>query len=696
MTSPYDGLAPLDAALAYLAAGFSVVPVKRDGSKAPALGSWKPFQSEPPTPEQARRWWSVPDPPGVALVCGAVSGGLELIDFDREADLIFPRWCALVEEMSPGTLSRVSIVRTPRKPAGYHVWLRCPDMETPGNGKLAELSAQEQAQEAAAAKAEGRKAHTVLIETRGEGGYALAPGCPPECHENHALYEHHAGVPLLQLDCLSIDERDALVACARHFDREIAPEPTPKTAAGNGPDLRPGDDFDRRGPDWSEILAGWVLAGRGEGGERRWRRPGKSHGWSATTGHCSSGGADLLRVFSSNAGPLEEGKAYGKFRAYAALDHGGDLSAAAKALAGRGYGSQSSANGRKASASGTSSSEGAAPAGRQRVPFPPPVPASQLPRVDYADLAVLDGYLYRGRVSLLWSLPKVGKTTLLAGLLRAMGADNLSETFIGRRVRRGKVLYVSEENAGDWGNRVGRWGIRDHVEFLCRPIPATDVHPRLIWADLIEYLAELTRSRLYDLVVIDTIGYAWGVEDENSAPLVQAALNHLTGRFPDSAVLLDHHSRKSGGEEGTGARGSVALLGYCDVNIEVRRTAPQDPSDRRRTLIVNSRIPDAPAETVIEWTEGGEIVAHGTRREEREAWILQEAMERLPADGACPTVKELLENWPSPKPKAFELQKALEQAAAAGRVTIDGSGKRGSPFRYRRQEERTPFDGVPP
>jgi putative DNA primase/helicase len=71
-----------------------------------------------------------------------------------------------------------------------------------------------------------------------------------------------------------------------------------------------------------------------------WRRPGKGgRGCSATTGYCrGKDGTDLLYVFSSNAHPFEPGRAYGRFAAYALLEHGGDYGAAAKALAAQGFG----------------------------------------------------------------------------------------------------------------------------------------------------------------------------------------------------------------------------------------------------------------------------------------------------------------------------------------------------------------------
>lgn len=113
--------------------------------------------------------------------------------------------------------------------------------------------------------------------------------------------------------------------------------------------LRPGDDYDRRGPAWAEILEphGWQLA-QSRGGADYWRRPGKdTPGISATTGYCKGqDGADLLAVFSSNAHPFEGPNGtrpctcYGKFAAFALLNHGGDFKAAARELSRQGYGDQ--------------------------------------------------------------------------------------------------------------------------------------------------------------------------------------------------------------------------------------------------------------------------------------------------------------------------------------------------------------------
>jgi hypothetical protein len=394
----------LHTALSYHAAGISIIPVRRDGTKAPDAGllplapdldtgkhrrSWDPFKERLPTHAEVRNWFDRSEPPGIGAVGGRVSGNLEQLDFDGLADEIFPQWRELVEAERPGLVARLNVTRTPRRPAGYHVRYRCSGANIPGNTKLARDPAAPPGEQ-------------VLIETRGEGGYAVTPGSPAECHATGGTYEHHSGPPLTELPDLKPEEREALVWAARYFDR-TPPEAAPKSGAnGSGP--RPGDDYDLRGPDWGEILgpAGWeCVFTRHE--ERRWRRPGKEGpGWSAITGRCKGqNGADLFRVFSGNAAPFEEGKAYGKFRAFALLRHRGDYRAAAAELAQQGYGEQANHYNGKAPAGQGCPGEppsGAAPeSGPQplRGGWEPPLPLSDAPAVPPFPSDVFPGPLER-------------------------------------------------------------------------------------------------------------------------------------------------------------------------------------------------------------------------------------------------------------------------------------------------------------
>jgi hypothetical protein len=215
-------------------------------------------------------------------------------------------------------------------------------MEIPGNTKLA-IDPSKPSKD------------RVLIETRGEGGYAIVPGSPPACHPAGRTYEHHAGPKLSQVRTVTAAERETLIRCARSFNREGRLGPS-HSAGRNGSGLSPGDDFNRRAV-WAEVLQphGWELA-RERGDVRHWRRPGKGEGISATTGHCrNEQSGDLLFVFSSNAAPFEDGRTYNKFGAYALLNHKGDWKAAAKELARQGYGERST----KSDKQGQSESPGA-------------------------------------------------------------------------------------------------------------------------------------------------------------------------------------------------------------------------------------------------------------------------------------------------------------------------------------------------
>jgi len=254
---------------------------------------------------------------GLAIVSGRASGNLEIIDFDTLA--LVPDWEAMVESIYPGLLARLVMVQTPRP--GRHVHYRCPVIA--GNQKLAQVEGPDGKPE-------------TLIETRGIGGYVLIPPSPPACHPLHRPYVLLQG-DLTCIPTISPDERDVLLNAARTFStyvnqsRIVAnPKPSPIGISGE----RPGDLF-AASVSWGDILAprGWVSAGT-RGGHTFWRRPGKTRGWSATSG---LGSTDLFYVFTTNAPPFESDMLYSKFGAFAALEYHGDLSRAASALYQMGY-----------------------------------------------------------------------------------------------------------------------------------------------------------------------------------------------------------------------------------------------------------------------------------------------------------------------------------------------------------------------
>lgn len=301
-----------DFAKRYTAAGLSVLPIRADGTKAPAIRSWQELQARIGTEAELDSWFS--NGCGIGVIAGAVSGGLEILDFDAPG--IFERFTAAVDTVSPGLLERLPHIATPGD--GHHLFLRCSDVD--GNQKLA-MSA----------------ANKVLIETRGQGGYVLTVGSPARCHTSGRLYQHVDGPAIEDVPTISADDRDILLRVARSFDeREQVEAPAAAAPRPERTGLPPGDDFAAR-TSWHEILTphGWTCVADG-----LWRRPGKTTGVSASTKATSKAGNELLRVFSSNAHPFEADTSYGKFAAFATLNHSGDFAAAAAALGSNGFGEQ--------------------------------------------------------------------------------------------------------------------------------------------------------------------------------------------------------------------------------------------------------------------------------------------------------------------------------------------------------------------
>jgi len=313
---PHDPKA-LTAALDYLATGFSLLPIRADGSKRPRLSQWKPLQTAPPTVAQVRAWFGADTPCGIGLIHGAVSGHSEVLDFDEKG--LYSQFADLCTTQGlADLLDRIPLIETPS--GGHHLLYRC-TQPVGGNTKLAETVKRK-----------------TLIETRGEGGYSLAPGSPPACHPDGKPYCFERGTPQT-VPTLTAAERDALHTTARLFDACLEPsarveEPTPRPENGAG--LRPGDEYNSRG-NYAALLErhGWRCL-RHVGSKTLWHRPGKSGpGLSATGNYADSG---LFFVFSSNASPFEPNRAYSPFAVFAYLEYGGDFHTAAQELLKMGYG----------------------------------------------------------------------------------------------------------------------------------------------------------------------------------------------------------------------------------------------------------------------------------------------------------------------------------------------------------------------
>jgi hypothetical protein len=317
-------------ALQYRRAGLNVLPFHLE-SKNPLIPYREYWDEAPPPLKWQRRILPLfRSDRRLGALCGKSSGGLEVVDIEDWGD-----FKSFVTK-NLDVLGSLPLVRTQR---GGHIYFR---------------SAFCQPKQLVAYREDG----TLLTEIRGERCVVVLPGGPPA--PGKRPYEVVAG-NIFEIPSIGEEQRKAILAGCRALHRGD-PLPEPKRVDHKSKyqlrqelierlgitiqkPYRPGDDYNKNGPDWLDILTphGWeLIEDRGE--VRTWKRPHKEDkGHSATTGYAKGAdGTDLFHVFSSDAAPFEPDKSYNRFQAYALLNWNGDWYQASEELRKMGYGYQRS------------------------------------------------------------------------------------------------------------------------------------------------------------------------------------------------------------------------------------------------------------------------------------------------------------------------------------------------------------------
>lgn len=324
-------------ALAWHEAGCQVIPAIR--GKRPAF-DWKALQHTNTTTQ-----WVLDvhaDADGVGIICGAISGNLEMLELEGRAtssnhldaiiaaceargvlDLWYQLTGAGYSEWTPS--------------GGLHFLYRIKDHAVPGNTKVARRPA------APAELSENPQDRIkVLAETRGEGGFVVVAPSGGNVHPDGGEWTVASG-QIGSIPAIWWNERcllhEAIHAALDQMPEENPFTPRPQPMASRSD--RPGDDFNSRAG-WQEILEphGWRIHHR-TNNETFWTRPGKKKidGFSASTGYAIDG--DRLYVWSSSTA-FETEKPYDKFSAFTLLEYGAlnsdTFRQATKRLAGMGYG----------------------------------------------------------------------------------------------------------------------------------------------------------------------------------------------------------------------------------------------------------------------------------------------------------------------------------------------------------------------
>jgi hypothetical protein len=312
--------------------GLQFMPVKNN--KQPIVKGWQTYNGK----------HNLANCDAVGIVCGSLSGGLEVIDVDSKYDLVgnlFENYKRLIHSTNPDLLAKLVVQKT--KGGGYHLIYRCSQIS--GNLKLAnrQTTAEEkqdtynktyQAEilngDDAAAVARAKKASVndkvrVLLETRGQGGFIM-------CYPSKGYEIIHGDY--YSISEISPDERETLHSIARQFNTVVDEIVIPKTAQHKTKGVSSFEDYNNRG-DVVQLLQnnGWKAVGQ-KGRKTLLLRPGQ------TTAQ-SSGNYDHDRkwfsVFTTST-EFEPQQAYLPYAVFAILECNKDFSAASKKLYELGFG----------------------------------------------------------------------------------------------------------------------------------------------------------------------------------------------------------------------------------------------------------------------------------------------------------------------------------------------------------------------
>ena len=274
----------------------------------------------------------------VGLVCGALSGGVEVIDIDLKYDLtgnLFDRYKRAINELDSEILKKLVVQKT--RGGGYHFIYRCATIQ--GNLKLAQRPISKD--EFNAEFKELKKANPsesdevlskriskvrVLLETRGEGGYVV-------CYPSKG-YELVYG-DFYSITEITVNQREILHSTARQFNEvvdEFKPVKNENRQKIKG--LSAFEDYNQRGDVLGLLEShGWKLVRR-KGHQTFVLRPGATT--SLTSGDFDHN-QNRFSVFTTSS-EFEPMKSYQPYAVFAVLECDKNFSLASKKLYDLGFG----------------------------------------------------------------------------------------------------------------------------------------------------------------------------------------------------------------------------------------------------------------------------------------------------------------------------------------------------------------------
>lgn len=183
---------------------------------------------------------------------------------------------------------------------------------------------------------------------------------------------------------------------------------------------------------------------------------------------------------------------------------------------------------------------------------------------------LVDGWLERGALALLFGKPEAGKSFLAMDWAWSIAAG---VDWLGHPVRQGPVFYIGGEGQSGFARRLAAWRKHHNIE---RPLPicmskgATDFRD----PDAMRALKlEMCKASLAaELIVIDTMARMTPGMNEDRADEVMefiAACDELRSLWNCALLILQH----SGHGDASRAKGSISLRGAVDTEFGLQSTS---------------------------------------------------------------------------------------------------------------------------
>ena len=666
-------------ALRALESGISVIPIGE--RKTPAV-KWKQYQSHPPDAERVASWFKHPGK-GIGLVCGDVSGGLELLEFEGRAmglGLFDDFRDRLDAAGHSDLLARVEAGYTVQSPSGgVHLAWRsdaCGTNERPVQG-----------------------AQGVLAETRGEGGYFIAGGSPGACHPSGRPWvQVRGGVDTIER--ISGIERTALLETARSLQGIDTPAERPcrQVAADRehpfddlSLNLSPGGQFDRDNTCDDVLLRAGFTPHSEHDDRREYTRPGKDPKDGASAAVWTDNGTCTLFSTSIDA-PAEylTGKRKLRpFQLHAALNHGGDFTAATRA---RGH------NG-------------------------PPDPSDRIDqpgRIDRFSIndrnELFDGYAPADMTEVLAAIRSGGSGTPAPILLEPVdddgpglfypaainslhGDSGCGKTWVALKAAQeamandGTVLYVDlESTAHQAVERLQMLGCHDDMirdRFI-------HISPQNTIQQASSFITELVEELGVTMAVFDSLGEAFGIDgvnedrDNEVTPWMRDVLRPLAGR--GVLVLTVDHATKSKESPlfASGSKRKRAAVTGAAYLVEAKPSFSKDSEGRVELRVAKDRHGARPKSSLaalirVEPSGGGRLTISVFKPKERSKVDEGEGLRRrvldavrghLGTEGRPVSQRELMEALRGVVGGVDRKRAALDALAGSGLLVCEDGPRR--------------------